>query len=390
MKKKLALAFLTFASVSALAACGAAPSSNASSAAGNEVGDTFKLGLNFELTGSVSAYGSAEEKAAKMAVEEINAAGGINGKKIEVTSKDNKSDNSEAATVATNLATEGKVNAIVGPATSGATASASPNAESAAVPLVTPSGTTDDLTVAKDGKTKDYVFRTTFIDSYQGQILSKFATDDLSAKKVVLYYDNSSDYAKGIAKEFKKHYKGEIVAEETFQSGDTDFQSALTKIKKAEFDAIIMPGYYNETGTIIKQARELGIEQTIAGPDGFADSKLIELAGKQNVNNVYYISGFSASSSDKAAKFAKDYEAKYGEKPSMFAALGYDSVYMVAEAAKDAKTSKDVATNLAGLKDFEGVTGTMTMDDKHNPVKSVVMVGLTNGEESSSVIVEAD
>ena len=157
----------------------------------------------------MSAYGSAEKKGAMMAVEELNKAGGINGKKIEVTSKDNKSDNSEAATVATSLTTQEKVNAIVGPATSGATASAAPSSQLAGVPLVTPSGTTDDLTVTKKGETKEYVFRTTFIDSYQGQILSTFASNNLNAKKVVLYYDNSSDYGKGIAKEFKKHYNGD-------------------------------------------------------------------------------------------------------------------------------------------------------------------------------------
>lgn len=164
----------------------------------------------------------------------------------------------------------------------------------------------------------------------------------------------------------------------------------MTNIKKLDFDAIIMPGYYNETGTIIKQAREMGISQPIAGPDGFADAKLIELAGKKNVNDIYYISGFSAASSDKAAAFAKNYEKKYGEKPSMFAALAYDSVYMVAKASENAENSKDIAKALAKLKNFEGVTGKMTMNSKHNPVKSVPVIGLTNGVETSSVIVNPD
>ncbi|MFS1663089.1 ABC transporter substrate-binding protein [Streptococcus sp. zg-JUN1979] len=389
MKKKLAFIAVAFISTVLLAACSSPPSVS-SSAEGTKIGDTFKLGMNFELTGSVSAYGSAEKKGAMMAVEEINKAGGIDGKKIEVISKDNKSDNSESATVATSLTTQEKVNAIVGPATSGAVASSSPSSQLYGVPMVTPSGTMDSLTVTKKGETKEYVFRTTFIDSYQGQVLAKFATDDLNAQKVVLYYDNSSDYGKGIAKEFKKHYQGNIVSEQTFQSGDTDFQSALTNISKLDFDAIIMPGYYNETGTIIKQARELGIAQTIAGSDGFADAKLIELAGSKNATNVYYISGFSAKSSPKAEAFAKAYADKYGEEASMFAALGYDSVYMIADAAKGADDSKDVAKALATLKDFDGVTGKMTMNTKHNPVKSVPVIGLTDGQESSSVIVNPD
>ncbi|MGT2935126.1 ABC transporter substrate-binding protein [Streptococcus castoreus] len=390
MKKKLLFSSLVLLLTVTLVACSAAPGARSQGTSGTEVRKTLKLGLNLELTGSVSAYGSAEEKGAKLAVEEINKTGGVDGKKIELITKDNKSDNSEAATVTTNLATESKVNVVVGPATSGATAAASPNASQAAVPLITPSGTTDNLTLTSDGKANPYTFRATFVDSYQGDILAKYASDHLKAKKVVLFYDNSSDYAKGIAKRFKKVYQDTIVAEATFQSGDTDFQSALTKLKGQNYDAVIMPGYYQETGTIIKQAREMGITAPIVGPDGFADEKLVELAGASNANKVYYISGFSASSSDKAVQFAKAYQSKYGVAPSMFAALAYDSVYMAADAAKGTKTSVDIAKNLAKLKDFEGVTGTMTIDKKHNPVKSVSVVELTDGKESASTTVRAD
>lgn len=390
MKKKLLFSGLVLLSTTSLAACSAAPGASSQAASGTEIGKTLKIGLNLELTGNVSAYGSAEEKGAKLAVDEINKAGGVDGKTIEVITKDNKSDNSEAATVTTNLATESKVNIVVGPATSGATAAASPNASKAVVPLITPSGTTDNLTLTSDGKTNPYVFRTTFVDSYQGDVLAKYASDHLKAKQVVLFYDNSSDYSKGIAKRFKKVYTDTIVAEATFQSGDTDFQSALTKLKDKEYDAIVMPGYYQETGTIIKQAREMGIASPILGPDGFADDKLVELAGASNVNKVYYISGFSASTSDKAVQFVKAYQAKYGTSPSMFAALAYDSIYMAADAAKDSKTSVDLAKRLAKLKDFEGVTGTMTIDKQHNPIKPVSVVELTNGKESSATTVTAD
>lgn len=390
MKKKLLFSSVVLLSMASLAACSAAPGASSQAASGTEIGKSLKIGLNLELTGNVSAYGSAEEKGAKLAVDEINKAGGVDGKTIEVITKDNKSDNSEAATVTTNLATESKVNVVVGPATSGATAAASPNASKAAVPLITPSGTTDNLTLTSDGKTNPYVFRTTFVDSYQGDVLAKYASDHLKAKKVVLFYDNSSDYSKGIAKRFKKVYTDTIVAEATFQSGDTDFQSALTKLKDKEYDAIVMPGYYQETGTIIKQAREMGIASPILGPDGFADNKLVELAGASNVNKVYYISGFSASTSDKAVQFVKAYQDKYGTSPSMFAALAYDSIYMAADAAKDSKTSVDLAKRLAKLKDFEGVTGTMTIDKQYNPIKPVSVVELTNGKESSATTVTAD
>ena len=150
------------------------------------------------------------------------------------------------------MVTQDKVNTIIGPATSGAVAAAIANAGKAGVPLVTPSATQDDLT-----NKQDYLYRATFTDGYQGKIISKYVTDTLKAKKVVLYYDNSSDYAKGMAEAFKKEYKGEIVATETFASGDSDFQAALTKIKGKDFDALIVPGYYTEAGKLVNQALDL-------------------------------------------------------------------------------------------------------------------------------------
>ncbi|MGT2911239.1 ABC transporter substrate-binding protein [Streptococcus cameli] len=389
--QKIVAGVLTLASVAFLAACGAAPSSN-TTAEGTTVGETIKIGYNLELSGAVAAYGQAEKNGADLAVEEINAAGGVDGKKLEVVTKDNKSENSEVATVSTNLVTEEKVNVVIGPATSGATAAATPAIMQAAVPLITPSGTQDSLTVAKDGKVNDYVFRSTFQDSFQGQVMAIYASSNLSAKKVVLYSDNSSDYAKGITKAFKEAYKGEIVVEETYQAGDKDFQAALTKIKDKDFDALVIPGYYTEAGLITKQAREMGIDAAILGPDGFADSKFIEGAGTANASNIYYVSGYSTSValSEKATAFVAAYKEKYGEEPNMFAALSYDAVYMAAEAAKGAKTSIDIAGNLADLKDFEGVTGPISIDENHNPVKSAIMVKLENGKEAAAEAVTVE
>ena len=376
MKKKFALSLVAFASAALLAACGEV-STNNSSATGTEIGKTLKFGFNFEETGAVAAYGTAEQHGAQLAVDEINAAGGVDGKKIEVTDKDNKSETAEAATITTSLVTQDKVNTIIGPATSGAVAAAIANAGKAGVPLVTPSATQDDLT-----NKQDYLYRATFTDGYQGKIISKYVTDTLKAKKVVLYYDNSSDYAKGMAEAFKKEYKGEIVATETFASGDSDFQAALTKIKGKDFDALIVPGYYTEAGKLVNQARGLGINQTIVGPDGFSDAKFVEQATQAAATNVYYVSGFSTSGdmTDKAKKFVAAYKAKYNEEPSMFAALSYDAVYMAAEASKGAKTSVDIKDNLAKLKDFEGVTGSITIDKDHNPVKTALMIGLKDGK----------
>ncbi|MGT2666300.1 ABC transporter substrate-binding protein [Streptococcus rifensis] len=393
--KKLAMTLLTFASAAFLVACGEVGGSNSTSNSGsseqtasNAIGDTIKVGYNFELSGNVASYGNTEKNGADLAVEEINAAGGIDGKKVEVISKDNKSETAESATVATSLVAEG-AHVIIGPATSGASAAATANVTRGGVPMITPSGTQDNLVYAADGTTvNEFFFRATFVDSFQGDLLASYATDTLKAEKVVLYYDNSSDYAKGIADSFKENYTGEIVETLTFASGDKDYQAALTKIKDLDFDAIIMPGYYEETGAIVKQARDLGIDAPIAGPDGFDSPVFLEKAGTA-ATDVHYLSGFSTEGSEKAKKFYDAYVAKYGEEPSMFSALAYDSVYMAAEAAQGASTSVDIKDNLAKLSDFEGVTGTMSVDENHNVVKSAYVISFTDGKVSGVEVLEA-
>jgi branched-chain amino acid transport system substrate-binding protein len=388
-----ALGLLAVAGLAAfsLAACGSAPGGNSAASKGTEIGETFKLGYDLELSGTVAAYGNAGKNGADLAVDEINKAGGIDGKQIKVVSKDNKSDNAEAATVASNLINNDKVNAIIGSMTSGAVKSMTPNVTKGAVPLVTPAGTDDSLTV-KDGKVNDFVFRSTFQDSYQGKVLANYTTSELKAKKVVLYYDNSSDYAKGIAKSFENSYQGKIVDKVTFQSGDKDFQATLSKIKGKDFDAIVMPGYYNETGLITKQARELGLTQPILGGDGFADPTFSQLAGDAAATNVYYVSGYSAQApaNQTTTEFIAAYQSKYKAEPSMFDALAYDAVYMVKKAAEDthAKTSVDVKEGLAKLKELIGVTGEITIDKEHNPVKDAVVIKLENGKEASATIVK--
>ena len=377
MKKKFAMTLVTFASAAFLAACGNVASTGSSTTAGTAIGDSVKIGINLEETGATGAYGSVEQRGALLAIEEINKAGGIDGKKFETFDYDNKSETTEATSVATKLTSKDKVNVMIGPATSGATAAAVKIADQAGVPLITPSASQDGLT-----KGHDSLFVTIFQDSFQGKILAKYANDNLNAKKVILYTDNGSDYAKGIAKAFREAYKGEIVADETFTAGDTDFQASLTKLKGKEFDAIVIPGYYTEAGKIINQARGMGIDKPILGPDGFNSEALVEQATAERANQIYYVTGFSTTGdvTDKTKKFLEAYKAKYNEEPSMFAALAYDSVYMAAEAAKGAKTSIELRDNLAKLKDFEGVTGKMTIDADHNTEKSALMVTMNQGK----------
>lgn len=351
--------------------------------------DTIKIGANFELSGEVSAYGTAEYQGAKLAVDEINKAGGVLGKKLELVKLDNKSEPTESASVATKLATKEKVVAIVGPATSGNVKAATPSVTKAKVPLVTPSGTDDSVTVEK-GRLQEYIYRVCFQDSFQGVTLANYANKDLGAKKAVIIGDSSSDYAKGLTKSFEKSFKGEIVAKESFTTGDKDFKAILTKIKDKDFDVLYMPSYYEEAGLIIKQARELGIQQPILGADGFGNEKLVDLALPENLNNIYYTAHYSDQSTDKKVQdFVAAFKKENKKTPDAFSALSYDSVYMIAKAIENGKeaTPEKVNEALGKIKDFEGITGKITMDKEHNPVKSTLVIKLENGKEVSNTVV---
>lgn len=387
MKRKTLVATILMASMTILAACTQVPVADGSKAKGTEIGETIKVGFNFENTGSVAAYGSVEQKGALLAVEEINEAGGVDGKQIEVISKDNKSETQEAASVSTNLAIQQQVNAIVGPATSGATAAAIPKATIAGVPVISPSATQDGLTAGQD-----FLFVGTFQDSYQGRIIAKYVSDNLSAKKVALFTDNSSDYAKGISKSFKEAYGGDIVIEETFIAGDTDFQAALTKMKGKDFDAMVLSGYYTEAGKIVNQMRGMGLNQPVVGGDGLNSEEFVQQATAEKANDIYFVSGFSSTvkTNDEAESFKKAYKERFNEEPSTFSALAYDSMKMMAKAMEGAENSIQIRDNLTKIKDYEGVTGKTSFDADHNTTKSAFMMTMQNGKVEEAVSVQPD
>ena len=320
-------------------------------------------------------------------MEEIGQAGGVDGKQIEVISKDNKSETQEAASVSTNLAIQQEVNAIVGPATSGATAAAIPKATIAGVPVISPSATQDGLTAGQD-----FLFVGTFQDSYQGRIIAKYVADNLNAKKVALFTDNSSDYAKGIAKSFKEAYKGDIVIEETFIAGDTDFQAALTKMKGKDFDAMVLPGYYTEAGKIVNQMRGMGLNQPIVGGDGLNSEEFVQQATAEKANDIYFVSGFSSTvkTSEEAEAFKKAYRDRFKEEPSTFSALAYDSMKMMAKAMEGADNSIQIRDNLTKIKNYNGVTGKTSFDADHNTSKSAFMMTMQKGKVEEAVSVQPD
>ena len=383
MKKLAAGMVATVVGLSLLTACTGGTSGG--------TGNTIKIGLAYELSGAVATYGQDSVVGVQMAADEINAAGGINGKKIELVKVDTQSDPAVATTVATRLATQDKVLAIIGPATSGSFKAMIPVANQNKVPLVSGSATADGATVDANGKAHPFAFRTCFSDSFQGTAMANFALNTLNAKTAVIFGDNSSDYAKGLAAAFKKQFTakgGTIVDEQAFVAGDTDFNATLTKLKNEKFDVLYLPGYYQEAGLIIKAARGLGINVPVLGADGFDSPTLLELGGAQALNNVYFTNHYSSLSTDpKVQEFIAAFKAKNGKEPNSFNAMGYDTMKFVADAIKRAQTpltGQTIATAMAATKDFPAVTGTLSIDESHNAIKQLVVVGLKDGVQATS------
>lgn len=347
----------------------------------------IKVGVNMELTGGVSIYGQSSYNGIKLAVDEINAAGGINGKPVELVVYDTKSEASEATNGAMKLITEDKVKALIGPATSGSAIAAQQVATEYKVPMIAPAGTAANVTVDNNGQVRQYIFRAPFIDPFQGQVMARFAREDLQAKTVAIYVDNSSDYSKGQSDEFAKVFTqsgGQLLTKEAYLNKDVDFKAALTKIKGLNPDVIYIPGYYQEVAMIIKQAREMGITQPLLGGDGWDSPQMFEVAGA-SLTNAFMSNHYSGGDSDpKVKEFEEKYEKKYGAKPEAFAALSYDSMMMLADAMKRAGTSDPakVTEALAATKDLVLVTGKISFDKYHNPIKSAVIIEYKDGKKA--------
>ncbi|MBW9158777.1 ABC transporter substrate-binding protein [Clostridium tagluense] len=381
MKKKVSLLLASLLVTASFTGCG-------KNTASEPKPKTIKVGLNYELSGPAATYGQGLVNGIELAFEEINNKGGVLGKKLESVKADNKSENTEAANVAAKLATRDKVVAMLGPATSGNTKSAAPIAVQNKVPLISASATADDVTVDRNGKVREYVFKTCFSDSFQGVVMATFAYKDLGKKNVALLVDNTSDYSKGLAKNFKETYTklgGNLVTEQAYQAKETDFKAVLTKIKGTKADVLFLPGYYEEVGLIVKQARELGITMPILGGDGYDSPKLSELAGKTALNDIYFTNHYSSKdTAPEVVKFQKAFKAKYNKDADAFNALGYDMVYLLADALKrsgevDSIKLKDA---IASTKDFNAITGKISIDKNHNPVKAITILQMKNGQQT--------
>ena len=349
-----------------------------------ESGDTIKVGANFELTGNVANYGNATIEGLQLAIDEANEAGGINGKKIELVSVDDKSEAAESINAATKLISDDDVKVIVGPATTGLVLAETQTATDAKVPIIAPCATSPEATV-ENGKVKPYVFRSCFIDPQQGEVMATFAAKDLKAKTAVIYVDNSSDYSKNLGKVFKEKFEaagGKVVMEEAFLQKDQDFKATLTKLKTANADVMFVPAYYEEVGKIVKQAREMGINSAILGTDGWDDTKVVDIAGADALNNTFFSTHYSEKDAE-VQGFIEAYKKKFNRAPNVFAALGYDAGKMLVDALKRAGSgdTEKIREALEATKDLKVGTGTISMDKNHNPIKTAIILEMKNGEK---------
>lgn len=352
-------------------------------------GDTIKVGGLLEMTGGSASFGISGKNGIDLALKKINEKGVLGGKKLSLVVADTKSEASEATNGMQKLISQDKVVAVIGPNQSSAVIASGAINNGAKVVDITPMGTNPDVTIdPKTKQVKPYSFRTCFIDPFQGTVMASFASNELKVKKAAIYIDNTSDYAKGLAQFFKENFVkngGQVVIEEAYLQKDTDFKSTLTKIKAAQPDFIYIPGYYQEVGLIVKQAREMGINVPMAGGDGWDSAKLPEIAGKAALENTFFSSLYSPDdTSDLNKEFVAEYQKAYNTNPDVFAALAYDSALLVAKAIEDAGSADPakIAEAMAKIKGFKGVSGEVTFNEQHNPIKSAVIIEHKDGKQT--------
>jgi branched-chain amino acid transport system substrate-binding protein len=326
------------------------------------------------MTGSDATFGQSTDDGIRLALDEANAAGGINGKKIKLITMDDQGKAEEAAAVVTRLIEQEKVVALLGEVASSRSLAAAPIAQAKKVPMITPSSTNPKVT-----EVGDHIFRVCFIDPFQGTVMAKFATENLKAKKVAILREVSSDYSMGLADFFTQKLKelgGEVVADLSYQNQDVDFKAQLTQIKSKNAEAIFIPGYYTQVGLIARQARELGISAPLMGGDGWDSPKLSEIGGKA-VDGGYFSNHYSTESTDPAAvEFMKKFKEKYKKDPDGLSAAGYDAARVLVQAMKNAPevTTAAIRNEIAKIKNFAGATGNITINEQRNATKSAVVV----------------
>ena len=365
--KKIVATLFTILFVFAAVSCS---KKDAGSAAG-----IIKIGGVAPLSGNVAVYGVECKNGIDLAVEEINAAGGVAGKKLVFICEDDEGMPDKTVNAFKKLITKDKVSIVIGSLTSGCAKAITTLAQARGVVQIAPAATSPDITDAGN-----FIFRACFIDPFQGTVGGKFAAENLGAKNAAILYDLQNDYSVGLAENFKAAFTaagGRIAAEESYAGGDKDFNAQLTKIKNASPDVVYLPDYYGTVALVAKQLRAQGIQCPIVGADGW--DGLVGTAGDEVLNGYYSNHYAIDSTEDKVREYVAAFRAKYNKNPNAFAALGYDSVYMVKDAI-EAAGSTDAAAVRSALEKTNGsyVTGHLTFDAKHNPVKSAVMLKIVS------------
>lgn len=375
MKKTKLLSFLLAAAVLAVPLAGCSQDDAGDTGSGAS-GDTVKIGGLAPLTGDVSQYGIAVRNAILMAVEDINEAGGIlGGRQIEFICEDEKGDATEATTAYTKLVDNDGIVALLGDVTSAPCKAVAARAAADNLPMLTPSGTDAEITTIGEN-----VFRTCFIDPYQGQLMANYAAKKLGAKTAAVLYDSGDSYSTGIANAFVEAAKEEgmtITNQEGYASGSTDFNSQLTKIKSSNPDVLLLPVYYSDVALIVSQIKQQNITSTLLGADGWdgVAAKLDATTKDVVADKAYFCSQYSAVSDDPELQaFLTEYKERYGEDANMFAVLGYDSMHIMAEAIdKAGSTDSDAIIQALGETNYDGLTGTTKFNDQRNPVREAII-----------------
>ena len=331
------------------------------------------------LTGGTATFGQSSHAGTQMAVDELNASGGLLGKKVKLVTEDDQSKQGEAGTVVKKLLSREKAVAILGEVASGRSLEMAPICQKSSIPMISPASTNPKVT-----EVGDYIFRVCFIDPFQGTVMAKFALSR-GWKKVAIMTDVKQDYSVGLSDFFKKYFTangGTIVSEQSYSSGDKDFKAQLTAIKGGAPDAIFASGYYNEAGLIAVQARELGINAPMMGGDGWDSPSLTQVAGKAMEGNFFSNHFAAEDKSPVIQEFVKKYKDKHKNEPDAMAALGYDSMMILAAAMKKANTTegKAVRDAIAQTKDYQGITGKISLDDKRNATKPAVILTIKDGK----------
>ena len=364
-----------------LAGCSGGSMDDSSSSSAKASGDSITIGTVTTNSGTAAAYGEAEVKGFELAVSEINAKGGINGKKVKLESMDDKGDATEASNAYNKLAGDNNVLAVAGPTISATTAAVAPLADQSKLVTIAPAATSDSI------ETGNYLFRTCFKDSYQGEVAARFAAENLKVKKVAVLYGTGDPYSSGVGEAFAKAAEKlglEVVDKESSSSADdTEYSAQLQKIQASGAELLYAPYYYSVAGPyIIPQARSVGFDGYVMGPDGYDGLKLT--GDKAQYNKTYYTTHYSAddNTNTKVQDFIKSYKSKNNAEPNTFAALGYDTIYMIKQAIEKAgenATREDVRNAVAGMT-FDGVTGKFTMDKSGSPTKSVIVLEMKDGK----------